>query len=229
MASDLIPKSGDVWASLDDEQRAKIDLGNEAFRRLKRGETIERWREVGEALVELQQAALRQAKTNNKASKAYRDAWALLIDQHAPDLRDVDPGARSHAVWMVTNWHVVKPWLDTLAANVRLDLNHPRSVHRKYDATHKPPPPDEGPDTPSARVKLQEQIVKLQEENDALRGRAGKGSIIVRSNASAKETIEMFADERNVDFLKRMRAALDEVIQRETRQDAIEATQRRKR
>lgn len=108
------------------------------------------------------------ARTNTTSNRAYRDAWASLAE-HVP-LSGIDKAARSHAIWMVANWEVVSPWLATLPVNQRLDLNNPRSVHRKYDFTHRPPPPP--PDdmkVSTTRIKLQDQITKLTEELNAQR------------------------------------------------------------
>lgn len=153
----------DIWSVLTDEQCAKLELGNEAYRVLKRGETIERWYQVGVGCQQLQQAAMDYARTNSTSNRAYRDAWASLAE-HVPDLRDIDKAARSHAIWMTENWEAVSRWLATQPVNVRLALNHPRSVHRKFDAAHKPPPPPDETKAPSTRVKLQDQIVQLTEQ-----------------------------------------------------------------
>ena len=81
------------------------------------------------------------------------------------DLRDIDKGNRSHAIWMVSNWEAVSAWLAIQPVNVRLDLNHPRSVRRKYDAAHKPPPPQDATKQPTTRIKSHDQITKLTEDS----------------------------------------------------------------
>ncbi len=66
------------------------------YRVLKRGETIERWHQVGVGCQELQQAAMDYPHTNNTSSRSYCDAWASLADVCAR-LRGIDKSARSHA------------------------------------------------------------------------------------------------------------------------------------
>jgi hypothetical protein len=217
-----------VWSGLTDEQRAKLELGNEAYRRLKRGESIERWSEVGIALVELQRAAMAYGRTNSTSNRAYREAWADLV-KHVPDLRDIDAGARSHAVWMVNNWPVVKPWLDTLPVNVRLDLNHPRSVRRKYDTTHKPPAPDgeDGEEHPSARLKLQDQIVRLTEELDATRKIKTTGAM--PPGMSAEDFAGLLVEQMAPATRRRFLAAVQKAVENEARQDRLEEGAKGKR
>jgi hypothetical protein len=210
----------DIWDTLTSEQRAKLETGNDAYRVLKRGETIDRWYEAGVACRELQQAALGYAKTNQTTGRAYREAWNGLAE-HVPDLRDMDKGARSHAIWMVDNWEAVSTWLSTLSSNQRLDLNHPRSVHRKYDAARKLPPPPNAVEQPSARIKLQDQLVELTVQLDAQRKLKTTGAI--PPNMPMEELADMIADQHSVATVRRLIRALEARVEADERQDRIEA------
>jgi hypothetical protein len=81
---------------------------------------------------------MRHAGTNTNKGPRYNEAWKTLA-RHAPSLATLDKSDRSHAVWLATEWEVVSRWLHTLAVNVRLQLNHPRTIHRRFDAVHLPP------------------------------------------------------------------------------------------
>src|SRR5262249_40815808 len=150
--------------------------GNECFRILKKGETLDRWYHTGIGCHELQSAALRLAGTNNTANRAYREAWKALAD-HVPDLRDMDAAARSNAVWLVLNWDTISAWLKRQPVNVRLSLNHPRSVKRKYEAATRPPSVANANGNPDPQTRSKDHLIMdLQEKLDAaLAIRTGSG------------------------------------------------------
>ena len=79
----------DRWLELQPERRQALELGNAAMNTLKRGESIERWHEVGTALDFLQQEAMAAAHTNQPIGKRYNHEWQEL-SKHVPHLRDVD-------------------------------------------------------------------------------------------------------------------------------------------
>src|SRR4051812_15843280 len=101
------------WDDLSPEHRAALELGDAAMQRLKRGESIERWHEVGIALNTLQAQAMTFAQSNTPAGAKYNAAWADLAS-HVPHLRDIDKSSRSHATWLAANWEPVSTWLLTL-------------------------------------------------------------------------------------------------------------------
>ena len=213
----------DIWSALSDQQRQRLELGNEAYRVLKRGETIERWYQVGVGCQELQQAALDYGRSNNTNNRAYREAWASLA-AHVPDLRDIDKSARSHAIWMTENWEALSRWLATLPVNQRLDLNHPRSIHRKFDAAHKPPPPPDETKAPSTRVKTQDQIVQLTEQLDAQRKMKTTGAI--PPHMTMEDLADLIANQRNAATVRRLIAALERRVVADERQDRLASRER---
>jgi hypothetical protein len=151
------------WDSLTAEQRDTLEVGNASMDLLKRNPFIERWRDVGIALNILQETAMAAARTNEPIGLRYNEEW-LGLANHVPHLRDIDKSTRSHAMWLATNWDDVSKWLRTVPVNIRLKINHPTTVRRRYDGTHNPPRKEE---PRSQRVR--DQIIKLQEENDRLR------------------------------------------------------------
>jgi hypothetical protein len=159
--------------------RETIALGEATLQALERGETIERWLHIGRALAALQAEAMSRSHSNTPYGKRYTAAWAMLgnSDHHAARLCALDAGARSHALWMANEWTVIEPWLKTLTPNLRLALNHPRSVHRRYDAAHSVPDHDDDDDDEGGKggklspiasykarcVELETEVSQLQE------------------------------------------------------------------
>src|SRR5262249_26866601 len=113
--------------------------------------------------------------------------------------------------------------LETLGNEQRWRLNHPTSIKRRWDAAHKVPEAKE-PAT-NARIVLQDQVVKLQEELDMVRKRAGSGFI---PSMPVEELAEKFAEHHRPDFLRKLAKELDKIANREERQDKIESTRKRK-
>jgi hypothetical protein len=150
----------DIWSGLPPEQQQAIDSGQEAMTALNKCETVEHWHKVGNAFITMQQAVMSYCHTNKPTGKAYNAAWASLADK-APMLKAMDKSERSNAIWLATNWAAVKPWLDTLTGSSKRELNHPRSVRRKYDAARKVPTP--------ADVQCAEAIVSMKLHIEALK------------------------------------------------------------
>jgi hypothetical protein len=193
---------------------------------LKRGESVDQWRDVGRALLTLQAEAMSVADTNQPIGRNYNAAWQSLA-MHVPHLRDLDKATRSHAMWLAAQWEQVEVWRATLAQNERLETNHPSVIRRKYDRTHKAPsnPGDAGTKT-SKRIELQDQIIRLQDENDALKKR-NKG-VLLMPNDGPDVAADKIADEHNADWMERLRRALEKKIEANRRQDAIEAGRKRR-
>jgi hypothetical protein len=160
-----------TWDTLPAEQRARIERGGAAAVWLKKHEGIERWREVGIAANDLQQAAMDAAHTNRPVGKGYNGYWAELA-AHVPDLRDLNSATRTHAMWLATEWATVNVWLDTLTHEERWRLNHPTAIRRRYDARHNVPKRDGGDGetgklSPVAGYK--QRCAELESENAQLR------------------------------------------------------------
>jgi hypothetical protein len=100
-----------------------------------RSETIERWLNIGKALVRIQQWIMHEARTNVPKGRRYNDVQKRLgLNEHVPHLCQVDPASRSHAIWLVQEWSVVGPWLNEIEPRRRLQWNHPTTIKRQYEA-----------------------------------------------------------------------------------------------
>ena len=124
------------WEIVSPICRERIETGERALERIDR--TIHDWQATGEALVEMQSEAMRQSGANSPVGKGYNAAWAVLA-AHLPKLADLDKATRSHAVWLAEHWYKVEPWYAELPPHVRRLINHPATVHRRYDRDHPSP------------------------------------------------------------------------------------------
>jgi hypothetical protein len=100
-----------------------------------------------------------------------------------------------------------------------------RARHRSYDAAHLPPT-TETEQKASARLGLQDQVIRLQEEIDMLRNRQGSGFM---PGTSADDAAEQISEHHRPEFLRRLAKALLAVAEREERQDHVEGTRSKRK
>ena len=212
-------------------------LGHEAQQKLAEGEAAvhhltgkteavrHAWREIGIASGVMRDEAMRIAETNNPVGRTYNQVWKALANTK-PGLRDLDKRDRSHAMWLADHWSMVIVWLPTLGSTA-LTLLHPTSIMRRYDAAHNAPPAVPAGEKPlSPRLALQDQVIRLQTENDLLRKKSMGG---LAPGASVNQVTDMIFEAHNTSFVERLMATLAKRLEAERRQDAIETKARRKR
>jgi hypothetical protein len=153
----------DVWDGVSEEARKEIEMGEECIKQLRKHESYERWLWIGAALDRIQREAMRLAGTNDPIGRGYNDCYRAL-GKHAPKLVEIDKGTRSYAMWMAQNRTALGTWVTTLPANQRFKLYHPGTIKKAYDRAHMPPTIKQ----PSARIALQDMVIALQSERDAL-------------------------------------------------------------
>src|SRR5208337_1170180 len=170
------PISGtELLSRLSIEAQTELADGDAAAAHLKENKNVHAWLAVGIASVRLRNESMRFAGTNQPIGSAYNQKWKAL-SATKPDLARLDPRDRAHAMWLADNWKLgVEAWLGTLAENKRLLINHPTTIKRHYEAASKPPTQ---PKVSAARQNQTDMIVKLQEENDALRASLGDGFVL---------------------------------------------------
>lgn len=151
-----MPLSAKVIADLDAEV---IEKGERAAERVGRS-TFDDWLAVGQALAELQTAAMKIANTNKPNGRRFNDAWATAVARRAPKLAAIDSATRSQAVWMCRNAEEVCAWHSKLEPKYQQRLNHPCSVARKFHSKESPARPQ--------RPGLRDTVRQLQEQNDTL-------------------------------------------------------------
>ncbi len=175
-------------------ERDVVARGIEAWTRHKKDNTWNGWMEVGETLDVGRRVAMRQAFTNQPKGKGYNDAYGrwlrengFIIDGNKDE--SLHETTRARLLSCVENRGAIEAWRATLPLRERMRLNHPESVWKKWSAYEKAKAVD--PDVPGKPKKpgLKEEVVALQEENDALNAKlrkmeaaASKGSLLEPSD-----------------------------------------------
>lgn len=210
-----------LWEQIQPEVRDRIELGERAVLYLRKHESIERWRETGQAIIDLQAACMNISRSNKPMGKAYNPIWTEL-SKHVPHLVALASSTRSDAGWLATNWEAVSAWMEhSLSHEERWRLNHPTAVKRRYTNAHKPSESTTADATsPSPRIALQDQVIKLQAEVDMLRKKGGGGLL---PSASVDDVTEALFAAHNTAFVRRLIEALNKQLVAEERQDSIEA------
>lgn len=232
-----------IWDGLlPPQQVAILEAGETALQELQQYDDVGRWVKVGAEIAALQTAAMTQAHSNVANGKRYQASWGGLV-KHLPHLARLDKSTRSHALWLYSNWASVGPWLTALTesplpekqvagVNKRLALTHPRAIRREWQAQRDPEgaPKKDGATNPAqaARLDLQDKVIALQAEVAALR-KQDPGAIVIAGNASVTQAIEAMANQRNADWLRRFRKAIDDLIAETDRVESQEAKAKRKR
>jgi hypothetical protein len=147
---------------MHDERDRVSRQGTEAWRRLKREKSWGDWIKVGEALQVGRDWAMNQAQTNKPEGKGYNLAFGEWL--HKYKLDDMDKGDRSRLFVVMDNLGMIEDWRRTLTLNVRLQLNHPNSVLRKWKRAIELEPTDP---TATPKPTLRDSVVNLSEENRA--------------------------------------------------------------
>jgi hypothetical protein len=158
------------WNKLTLEARNEILEGALAARHIKQTEDYARWAQVGRALARLKIEAMHLAGANSPYGRHYTAMYRALADQ-VHDLIELDNASKAHAVWLAENFEAVERWRQTLATNVRIRLNHPTVVKRRYEAATVVPKEKAAVPKPG----LKDEVIRLQGELDAANIRANAG------------------------------------------------------
>jgi hypothetical protein len=204
---------------LHERRAARIAAGREAWTELNRHEHFGQWLAVADALVAIREEAMEQAgNTNRPQGPPYRKAFKSIIEQRETWAITINETVRTHCYWLVDNLPAVQRWRETLTFEQRDKWNHPTVVKRNYDRLMVVKEQTEQA-APNARVGLQDQVIRLQEENDMLRRRQGAGFM---PGTSADAAAEQIAAHHAPRFLRKLAQALAAIAEREERQDRIE-------
>jgi hypothetical protein len=120
----------------------------------------------------------------------------------------------------------VQQWRETLTFEQRDNWNHPTTIKRQYERMTAVRKQQEKAAPNAARLGLQYQVIRLQEENDMLRNRQGAGFM---PGTSAEDAAEQIAGHHKPEYLRKLAKALLVVAEREERQDRVEAKGTRSR
>jgi hypothetical protein len=121
--------------------------GQAAWKRLKTCKSWGDWMAVGEALVAGRTIAMTGAKTNRPEGRAYTELFSQYLKRYG--LTEIDKSARSKIFFVMNHRGEIEDFRTALPMNQRLELNHPVTVLRKWQAAtriakpKKAPAPDE--------------------------------------------------------------------------------------
>jgi hypothetical protein len=152
---------------LDDNPEANaIRRGQEAWCRLRAGLTWSDWIAVGAAHVIGRTTAMRDGHINKPKGRSYNAAFSAW--QKKFGFKDLDKGDRARLFDVMDHLKQIDDWRQKLPESERLRLNHPNSVWRRWKAATVVPDPNK-PLRVSHQQKLNDELVKLQEDNDRMK------------------------------------------------------------
>ena len=165
----------------------KESLAAEAMARIGSGHQWLDWLTVGEGLVVGRLRAMRRSGTNRPEGSAYNRCFGDWLDAHLW-ARDLDKATRNHAMWCAEHRSEVEQWRSTLALNVRLKLNHPTSIKRRYEAAHAVEKDEaDKPHTETKAQLLERRCVELEDQlADALKKNAVLKQALEKAQAAGK-------------------------------------------
>lgn len=161
------------------EQRAA-----EAYERISKGNHWRDWTYVAEGFATGRRRAMHAAGSDNPVGRGYNTAFAKWMDQH-PWARKIDKATRNHLLWVADHLTQIEAWRDTLATNQREAWNHPTTMRRAYERSHKHAEAEaKGEPVQSPMAQLKDKLVALQEENDRLKRQSGSLFDLIKDTPS---------------------------------------------
>jgi hypothetical protein len=200
----------------------RIAAGREAWTKLNQHQHFGQWLAIADCLYAIREEAMEQANTNHPQGPPYRRALNSIIEKREPWVAKINDSVRAHCYWLVERLPAVQQWREGLTFEQRDMWNHPTTIKRNYERMMVAKKPKES-GAPPARISLQDQIIRLQEENDMLRGRQGSGFM---PGASAQEFGEAVAGHHKPRYLRELAKVLVVLAEREESQDRLEAKAR---
>jgi hypothetical protein len=150
--------------ALDHDSQTIVTRGREAWKSLRADETFEKWVAIGRAIEAGRTAIMRFLNTNQSKGRVWSETFGQWLRENEFD--QIDKGVRSRLQTCLDNLPEIEAWRQTLGLTLRLQLNHPNAVLRRWQAARAAP--KEGPGNsggPGNRKDIE--IVRLQEELDA--------------------------------------------------------------
>jgi hypothetical protein len=147
---------------LDHDTEILVSRGREAWRTLRNDETWEKWIAIGRAIDAGRTAIMRLLNTNQPKGRAWSETFGAWLREN--DFNTIDKGVRSRLQTCLDNLAAIEAWRQTLGLTLRLQLNHPNAVLRRWQAAREPP--KKGP-SPTGRPGMREEVIRLTSELDA--------------------------------------------------------------
>jgi hypothetical protein len=144
-----------------------VERGREAWERLKSGKVWEDWMLTGTALTIGRDECLAATHSNDIGDKRYRNAFSDWLEENG--FGDMDKGERKHLFDCMEHRAEIETWRATLTMNVRLSLNHPRSVIRKWKVSTSDGHAADAPATQRRQTQKEAAAAVIEERDAALR------------------------------------------------------------
>jgi hypothetical protein len=113
-----------------DQEQATVLHGQEAWDRLRHGQTWEDWKRVGAAHLIGRSRAMHEAGVNRPVGHRYNAAFAAWLKKFG--FQDLDKGDRYRLFVVMDHLQEIETWRATLTPTERLRLNHPSAALRKW-------------------------------------------------------------------------------------------------
>lgn len=147
---------------LDPNTQTLVARGREAWATLRTDETWEKWLAIGRAIEAGRTAIMRHLHTNQPKGRIWSEVFGAWLEDNEFD--KIDKGVRSRLQKCLDNLTEIEAWRQTLGLTLRLQLNHPNAVLRRWQAAREAPSERNG----TGKGKGYKEIVRhLQEELDA--------------------------------------------------------------
>jgi hypothetical protein len=207
---------------LTDDETRKEELAAEAAHRIKSGQHWTDWMMVGDGLMVGRHKAMYAAGTNAPKGKGYAKAFSRWMSTR-PWALDLDNPTRNDLFWCVDRRSEIEAWRDTLAQNERARINHPSSMKRRFEATHKikTDGDDDRPVTATRYQKLEREFEQVATERDQLKKRldSSDGSLFDLRKDKASDIAEITFQHLGLARTRGIRDALTKLLKRE--EDAL--------
>jgi hypothetical protein len=154
---------------LDADTQTLVARGREAWATLRTDETWEKWIAIGRAIDAGRTAIMRHLNTNQPKGRIWSEVFGEWLRENEFDR--IDKGVRSRLQTCLDNLTEIEAWRQTLGLTLRLQLNHPNAVLRRWQASRADP--KKGP-SPTGRPGLREEVIRLQSELDAAEREIGR-------------------------------------------------------
>jgi len=151
--------------NLDQDSQTIVTRGREAWKSLRADETFEKWVAIGRAIEAGRAGIMRFLNTNQSRGRVWSETFGQWLRENEFD--QIDKGVRSRLQTCLDNLPAIEAWRQTLGLTLRLQLNHPNAVLRRWQAARAAPPGPGAAKSGGLGNRKDMEIVRLQDELDA--------------------------------------------------------------